>query len=544
MSLQTYEYIENDQTFRFLAFNQSETLILEDFFRGYLKLQDIISLKFPMSQYLRIAKIKQISKLDHQLNIQFYYEGNNGYKYPVIYGQEQFQKALPLTRIYPNKKYLDVNGIKSVFQSLVEIFHWSANFGLFLDPSYDNLLYKKMEGDFYLFIPSFYIQPNKQLSKRSQISDYLMSSEITFIFLLRLLTEFIDVVKYIDEEIKLYKKIKDKYKFFEEIDQIDPYQIQETCLGVDFIYSENQVKKKMIRYGLKQSQFLYQLNSNQILLATLYTYLEEEQNILDQNINEETLTNNTQKFFTYLQNKQIQGISYDIYTQFQKKLIQLKDDNKITTRRNWKQLYTKHELELIKSNIQTDINDPQNLQNISEIFDIKWSSSINPQNLIYVAISQSGVQVDNDIKKFTITYRIEMIDDKNCYQVKTQVPEILYAIDTADEIAFLVNSFQKEQMPTSLFIDDSRKLTISTALLFSHARPILWEILKIMDIHQIYFYSCLEFYIKNINQGKQQREVKYSSFLTELRNLLKDYEQDSNQIYINIKNRQQGEIGF
>ncbi|CAD8094473.1 unnamed protein product [Paramecium sonneborni] len=562
MSSLPYEYFDSQQSFKFQTFNQSDLRQLEEFFRAYQKLSPIMSLKFPINQHFRIAQINQIILYPNQLLVSYFYEGNNNHKYPVIYGQQQFKRALPLPKDIQEKQRLDVVAIKSVFQALIEMFHWSANFGLFFDPNYENLLYKECEGDFYLFIPSFMHiaqQINKQNEYKIRLFDEFrikIYQNLTFIFFLRFIKEFFDLIKQQDEDINLYKKIKDKYNYSEDIDKIDPYQIAETCQGVDFIYSEDLVKKKMIRYGLKQSQFLYQINKNEILKATLYKYHENEQNFLNQNMKPDdfkdiTLTSNVINFFKQFKTKPIQGTSYDIKTPFIKTLFKEKDNTQILIRRNWKQINTKHELDLIDQNKQQD-QSLQNKQQISQnqdqvtsqMFDVKWSSWINPQNLIYMSISQSGALVDKDLKKFTITYKIEMLEDKNCYLVKTQVPEILFGLDTADDIAYFVNSIQKEKMPTNVYVDDTRKLTFYTALVSGNPGPILWDILKIMDIHQIYFYISLDFYNKNIFLGKQIKEVKYSSFLTELKNILKDYEYDSKLIYANFLNQKLGEEGF
>lgn len=65
-------------------------------------------------------------------------------------------------------------------------------------------------------------------------------------------------------------------------------------------------------------------------------------------------------------------------------------------------------------------------------------------------------------------------------------------------------------MPTNVYVDDTRKLTFYTALvqvtiwiyIKGYPGPILWEILKIMDIQLIYFYHSLDFYARNISPGK------------------------------------------
>ncbi|CAD8176394.1 unnamed protein product [Paramecium pentaurelia] len=587
MSCQKYEFDQQLKIFKICSLKENSIDRLEEYFQAYQKLQNQVSLKLPMGQYFRLAKISSIKKQGMELHITFYYEGLYGNQTEVIWGLQQFSKALPFSETFPDKQKIDVIGIKQVFQSLIETFHWCANFGMFLDPTIDHLLYKEGETDFYVLIPSFtYIAQFLSDQKTLQIKDLDVFrsktyQNLTFIFLLRLLDEFFGLIKQQDEDINLYKRIKEKYTFPQGLKEIDPYLINESCYGADFIYSEDLAKKKMIRYGLKQSQFLYQLNENEILRGKLQKFLDLEQVLLGQanddtkvsqqlqNAKKEkilnksgtedkteklTLTQNVVNFFSELKSyKPLQGISQDIYTSFLRALT--KQENGIKIRRNWKLINTKHELELIivqksqeqgqqqvrqkEQQAKSATNSQSQDQNInSEQFEIKWASWINPQNLIFMSITQSGVLTDKDLKKFTIQYKIEMLEDKNCYLIKTCVPEIIFGIDSADDIAYFVNSIQKERMPTNVYVDDTRKLTFYTALVQGNKGNILWEIVKIMDIHQIYFYHSLDFYAKNINPGKQIKDAKYSSFLVELKNLIQDYEYDSKQIYTQIQEKQ------
>ncbi|CAD8157312.1 unnamed protein product [Paramecium octaurelia] len=617
MKHHSYEYVESQKAFRFNPIRENSLQRLEEFFSAYQKIQNVVSLKLPIGYHFRVAKISNIEMRGNELFVKFYYDGLYGNKLQITYGQQQFARFLVSEDKYIDKSKIDVLGIKSVFQSLIETFHWSANFGLFLDPQIENLLYKETETDFYVYIPSFtYIAQSladqKEKEPSLKVFDEFRNQayqNLTFIFLLRLLNWFFDLIKQQDEDINLYKKIREKFTFNQSLESIDPLSLTESCYGVDFLYAEDLVKKKMIRYGLKQTQFLYQLNQNEILRTMILKFLENELLLIpirNKPLQDESteisefkiqmeepqlistrykLTQNTLKFFNDLKAiKPIQGISLDIYTPFLSALAKKLNGVQIAVRRNWKKITTKHELDVLHNQKGQEQNQQQNQnsqirtaaslqiqdqqsksvpnqqghdqqirtapnssnqdQNNSEIFEIKWASWINPQNLIYMAITQSGVLTEKDVKKFIIQYKIELLEEKNCYLVKTSIPEVVFNIDTADDIAYFVNSIQKERMPTNVYVDDTRKLTFYTALVLGSQGPILWEILKIMDIHQIYFYHCLDFYAKNISSGKQIKDAKYSNFLLELKNLIKDYEYDLKQIYPKLKSNSQDREGF
>lgn len=56
------------------------------------------------------------------------------------------------------------------------------------------------------------------------------------------------------------------------------------------------------------------------------------------------------------------------------------------------------------------------------------------------------------------------MEAKQCYIIRTVIPEIVFSIDTADDILFLVNFIQKEIGTTNIYVDDNRRLTLYTSI--------------------------------------------------------------------------------
>ncbi|CAK65234.1 unnamed protein product (macronuclear) [Paramecium tetraurelia] len=546
-------------------------MILSHLFQQYQKIQDKLSLKVPYCNHFKLAKIFKISEINQEdsLKIDYYYDGLNGEQVKIIMKEPEGKQDGFINDFKLEQQ--DVLMAKQVLQCLIETFHWTANFGQFLDPTKENLIYHK-EQDFFLLIPNFklitkYLLKDKLEFNWEKFVNYRlqMYQNATYKFFQEFLDTFLNFVKEQDDDKQFYKKqfaiLPRNIQNIEEILEINDYYA-----GVDSLYSEDSVKKKSWRYSFKQSMILYQLDSNKDLrdLFLEKKRIDQEQfRIGKQQPNITTQTENLLAFLRALSD--IESESHDVLTSFALKIKSYLDtreelrfkENRVAAvfRPNYKHVVSRNKMIDIAKQQQQDKSkiDKQkiDIEQNNGNFDFVWQSDINSLNIISQFIqsgrnggdAQSSMKMGADGKQLILKYKFELLEQKNCYIVRTLIPEILFTIETADDIMFLVNVLQKEQGQTNLYVDDNRRLMLYSSIVMGQKIEILSAIVKIIDIHQIYFYLILEFYAKNIAVGRCVRELKYQHFVRELLHYVQDYENDFESQMKNIMS-DKIQIGF
>ncbi|CAD8207077.1 unnamed protein product [Paramecium pentaurelia] len=542
-------------------------------FEQYQKIQDKLLLKIPYCNHFKIAKIFKINEINQgdSIKIDYYYDGLNGEQVKIIMKEsegklEGFIKDFKL-------ELQDVLMAKQVLQCLIESFHWTANFGQFLDPFRENLIFHQ-EQDFFLLIPTFtvitkYIFYNKFEFSWEKFVNYRLNvyQNVTHIFFCEFLDTFYPYVKELDEDKKFYKQ--QFYAFQLKRQNIDElFELKEKYAGVDSLYSEDLIKKKSWRYSFKQSMILYQLDSNEELRKLFLDKKKIDQELSKngkQQPNIKTQTENLLEFLRALPD--IRSESHDVLTSFAQKIKQyldskeefkqLKNNVAAVFRPNYKHVVNNNKMiDFAKQQQQEKQKiDKQkiDIEQNNGYFDFVWQSDINSLNIIsqYIQSSfnrnggdnQCSMKLGAEGKQLILKYKFELLEQKNCYIVRTVIPEIMFTIETADDIMFLVNVIQKEQGQTNLYVDDNRRLMLYSSIVMGYKIEILSAIVKIIDIHQIYFYLILEFYAKNIAVGRSVRELKYQHFVRELLHYVQDYENDFENQMKNIMS-DNVQIGF
>ncbi|CAD8116200.1 unnamed protein product [Paramecium sonneborni] len=520
-------------------------------FEQYKQIQDELHLKFPFSNYIKVAKIEKIISKPNGLNIQYYYDGLDGEKFEISYIDQQsiidegFRLAFPLALNQQDLKNFDITNLKSVLFNLIEIFYWSANCGLFFDPFKDNLYYQK-ESELFLFLPTFslivrYLFQSQEKNTEQKFLDFRckLYQNATYNFLSNFYQEFQSQLKDQDEDLKFFQENLSKNNNF-NVEQ-DLLKIVDESKGVDFLHKEEKIKKKQPRYIFKQSMLLYQLQNNKKLLETFRNFNSQDSLIINGQSKEKSSSDNIQKqilsnsmeetllkqftiltgFFNGL-TQEFNSESSEIFGKFMSKIHEYLLSNKIAEdRKDWipfnKVSNNKHKVKVLK--------------NEKNLFEFTWSSLINRVYRPLTSINQQQMAMNNANNQQQISEEDLQINYLfECNQsniiIKLIISQIQFSIDTADDLMYLSNMIAKEPTAINIYVDESRRLTLQTSITLVAPMEIFKIAIKIFDILQIYYHMILDFYLQNIQLGRLIKENKFKSFVKEIIHYVSEYEID------------------
>ncbi|CAD8199454.1 unnamed protein product [Paramecium octaurelia] len=524
-------------------------------FDQYQNSQELLDNKFPFSTNLKVAKIKKIFAYGASLDVQYYYDGLDGEQLEITYITNQnkldegFEEAFEVGQ---DLKNLEVSMLKKVFFNLIEIFYWSANFGLFFDPLQSCLFYYK-EQEQFLLLPTFTLMTKHIFqSKAPNLLEKLIEfrfklyQNATFNFLYRFYLKFLNPIKNTDEDLSFFEEYFIKEV---EIQNLEPqFDNNQSYKGADHFYKDQRYQKKLPRTRFKQTMLLYQLQNNEELKVLFKEFNQKDCNLIAQNkeaqnkeaqnkeaqnkeaSNKEASNllefqfNNLTQFFSKLP-KVIKSHSYEIFGKFMNTMYEyLKskntDENKIDMAPYSKVVHNQHKIEIFSK--------PET----KDQFQFNWSSSIIRINR--QTMDQKGQQmIHEDLKiPYMMTYKESQASNNGNSQsdqailLKTHISEIQFSIDTADDIIYLANMLIREPTPMNIYVDQSRKLTIATTIQTPCPIGIFKIGIRIFDMFQIYYHMILDFYHQNILLGRPVNEKKYQAFANEIQHYILDYEVD------------------
>ncbi|CAK61068.1 unnamed protein product (macronuclear) [Paramecium tetraurelia] len=476
------------------------------------------------------------------LDVQYYYDGLQGEKLEIPYRNklnkldEGFEEAFELISPIQELKNIDASMLKKVFFNLIEIFYWSANFGLFFDPLQSCLLYYKEEEQFVL-LPTFTLMTRHLFqSKASSLLEkfiefrFKLYQNATFNFLYRFYLKFLNPIKNTDEDFSFFEEYFIKEP---EIQDLEPqFPNNQQYRGADYLYKDQRFQKKLARTRFKQTMLLYQLQNNEELKMLFKEFSRKDDELITQQKDAQNLLQlqfiNMTQFFSKLP-KEINSNSYEIFGKFMNSMYEhLKskntDENKIDMAPYSKVASNQHRIEIFSK--------PET----KDQFQFNWSSSINRINR-QIVDQRTQQMIQEDLKiPYTMTFKESSASNQANSQydsviiMKTSISEIQFSIDTADDIIYLANMLIREPTPMNIYIDQSRKLTISTTIQTACPMGIFKICIRIFDMFQIYFHMILEFYHQIILIGKPVNEKKYQAFVNEIQHYILDYEIDFDEL--------------
>ncbi|CAD8205599.1 unnamed protein product [Paramecium pentaurelia] len=497
------------------------------FFEQYQKFQDQIHNKFPFSNYITVAKIQKVKPNKQFLDIQYYYEGLDGEQLDIPYIDQKsridegFRWAFPLALSEKEMNNLDIPILKSVLFNLIEIFYWSANFGFFIDPIEDCLYYYK-EQEQFLLLPTFtlitkYLSQFKENNLHEKFLEFRRQhyQNATYYFLQQFYLQFSTQLKETDEDLYFFKRYFIKQLSIDNWNSL--FKFEEYYKGADYLYKDEIFKNKIPRTRFKQTMLLYQLENNQELQNLFEECCQNDAKLITQNVSNNTILNeqftNFIKFFQGLP-KEFKSQSYEIYGQFMSIMNQYiksknLDENKIDMAPYSKVTLNQHKIDIHTSQVEQ-----------TQTTSIAWSSLINKTNKIIGDVQNQFMPSENLIINYVI------IKNPSNIIIKTQISEVQFSIDTADDIIYLANMLIKEPTAINIHVDEARKLTLSTSIQTASPMQIFRIFIKIFDILQIYYHMILEFYRQNIQLGRSIKDKKYQLFVSEIQHYVLDYEID------------------
>ncbi|KAM3147436.1 hypothetical protein pb186bvf_000243 [Paramecium bursaria] len=507
------------------------------FMRQYYIVQDKIQTKMPYYPYVKMAKIKETKD---QSVYTYYYETLDCNEEIADFNfvisdlipdrrQENNQQAKQENKTDP------IQILKQLFFFIIEGYHQAANFGLYFDLDIKSYLLQRESYQVLVLKPKTIFLPDKflkaQLKFRKNEDFHQKQSQL----ILTLIIKIRENIGAQDEDSEFFKQLQNNNR-----------------LLIDYLVTDEMIKKRYWKNSLKESLILYNITNP--IGDLIQKKMDLEQKLVDAKRSKQRGNNQdnqepnqlTQIQLWILFMKDLHTIKtdqlIDVMSDFAKKA----EEKEILQKNSFREFCQPKFIKqpgLINIEVIDPKPEPQAQQKVGQqnfnpdisgagLIQFKVHSKLSANNLLSNSLggsAQSKIEPDSKvIKILTINFKTELLETKLCYLFKTQIPEIAFQIDTADEIMYVCNMIQKQYGQTNIFIDEQRKVSMYSSVVLGQPINILGATLKVIDIHTIYFYFLLDFHAKYITLGKTIKEHRYQQMVEELMHYVNDYENDFN----------------